>query len=143
MAITMHLNIVSAEEEIYSNPAEMVIVPGSAGELGILPQHAQLLSSLKPGEVIITKPGGEQQSIFISGGIVEVQPHVVTVLSDTAIREDDLDKEKAEQAKQHAEEILNSSEGLDDHDLVKAQAELLQAIEQLKLIDKLRNKRSH
>jgi len=143
MALTMHLNIVSAEEEIYSNPAEMVIVPGSGGDLGIMPQHSQLLSNLKPGEVIITKPGGEQQSIFVSGGIVEVQPHVVTVLSDTAIRENDLDKEKAEQAKQHAEEILNSSEGMEDIDLARAQAELLQAVEQLKLIDKLRKKRSH
>ena len=143
MALTMHLNIVSAEEEIYSKSAEMVIVPGSGGDLGILPQHSQLLSSLKPGEVIITQPGGQQQSIFISGGIVEVQPHVVTVLSDTAIRENDLDKEKAEQAKQHAEEMLNSSEGMEDIDLARAQAELLQAVEQLKLIDKLRKKRSH
>jgi len=137
----MHLNIVSAENEIFSNLAEMVIAPGTDGEIGILPQHSQLLTTLKPGEVIVTKQGGSEQSIYISGGILEVQPHVVTILSDTALRAKDLDKEKAELAKQKAEEAL-ADQG-DDIDLAKAQAELMQAVEQLKIIEKLRKKQRH
>ena len=85
MAMTMKLNIVSAEKEIFSNLAEMVICPGEMGDLGILPQHSQLLSTLKAGEVIITEQGGKQESVYISGGLLEVQPHVVTILSDTAL----------------------------------------------------------
>jgi len=136
MALTMKLNIVSAEREIFSNLAEMVIVPGTDGDLGILPQHTQLLSTLKSGEVIITEQGGKQESIYISGGILEVQPHVVTILSDTALRASDLDAAAAQEAKEHAEKLL--SEQGDEVDVAKAQAELLQAIEQLKLIDKMR-----
>jgi len=139
MALTMKLNIVSAEREIFSNLAEMVIVPGTDGDLGILPQHTQLLSTLKSGEVIITEQGGKQESIYISGGMLEVQPHVVTILSDTALRAADLDAAAAQEAKEHAEKML--AEQTDEVDVAKAQAELLQAIEQLKMIDKLRKQK--
>ncbi len=138
MAITMQLNIVSAEQEIFSGLAEMVIVPGTDGDLGIMPQHSQLLSTLKVGEVVVTLQGGEKQSIFISGGIVEVQPHVVTVLSDTAVRVDELDEKRVQEAKERAEKLLQDN--TDEIDVAKAQSELLQAIEQLKLIKKLKNK---
>jgi len=136
MAITMKLNIVSAEQEIYSDLSEMVIVPGTDGDLGIMPQHTQLISTLKPGEVIVTKQGGDRESIYISGGILEVQPHIVTILSDTALRAGDLDEERAQQAKEHAESMLEDNAS--EMDVAKAQAELMQAIEQLKLIEKLK-----
>ncbi len=136
MAITMKLNIVSAEQEIYSGLSEMVIVPGTDGDLGILPQHTQLISTLKPGEVIIVLHGGKRESIYISGGILEVQPHVVTILSDTAIRASDLDESRALQAKEKAEALLDEEK--DAIDIAKAQAELMQAIEQLKMIEKLK-----
>lgn len=135
----MKLDIVSAEQEIYSDLSEMVVVPGTNGDLGIMPQHTQLISTLKPGEVIITLKGGKQQSIFISGGIVEVQPHVVTILSDTAIRESELDEERAQKAKEHAESML--SEHTDEMSVAQAQAELVQAIEQLKMIERMKKKR--
>jgi F-type H+-transporting ATPase subunit epsilon len=136
MAITMKLHIVSAEQEIYSDLSEMVIVPGTDGDLGIMPQHTQLISTLKPGEVIVTKQGGERESIYISGGILEVQPHIVTILSDTALRASDLDEDRAQQAKEQAESMLEGD--ADKMDIAKAQAELMQAIEQLKLIEKLK-----
>ncbi len=140
MAMTMKLNIVSAEKEIFSNLAEMVIVPGDMGDLGILPQHSQLLSTLKAGEVIITEQGGKQESIYISGGLLEVQPHVVTILSDTALRAGDLDELAAQAAKQKAEEALKDQEA--EIDFAVAEAQLAEAIAQLKLIDKLRRKQS-
>ena len=139
MAMTMKLNIVSAEKEIFSNLAEMVIVPGAMGDLGILPQHSQLLSTLKAGEVIITEQGGNQESIYISGGLLEVQPHVVTILSDTALRASDLDENAAMEAKERAEQALQEQES--GIDFAKAEASLAEAIAQLKLIDKLRKKR--
>ncbi|MFK5891623.1 MAG: F0F1 ATP synthase subunit epsilon [Pseudomonadota bacterium] len=139
MAITMKLDIVSAEQEIYSDLSEMVIVPGTDGDLGIMPQHTQLISTLKPGEVIITLQGGKKESIYISGGILEVQPHVVTILSDTALRAADLDEDRALQAKEKAEALLEENSG--EIDIAKAQAELMQAIEQLKLIEKLKKRR--
>ncbi len=140
MAMTMKLNIVSAEKEIFSNLAEMVIVPGDMGDLGILPQHSQLLSTLKAGEVIITEQGGKQESIYISGGLLEVQPHVVTILSDTALRAGDLDELAAQAAKQKAEEALKDQEA--EIDFAVAEAQLAEAIAQLKLIDKLRKRQS-
>ena len=140
MAMTMKLNIVSAEKEIFSNLAEMVIVPGEQGDLGILPQHSQLLSTLKAGEVIITEQGGKNESIYISGGLLEVQPHVVTILSDTALRAADLDKHAALAAKQRAEEALQDQES--EIDFAKAEAQLAEAIAQLRLIDKLRKKQT-
>jgi F-type H+-transporting ATPase subunit epsilon len=139
MAITMKLDIVSAEQEIFSDLSEMVLVPGTDGELGIMPQHTQLISTLKAGEVRVTLPGGEQQSIYISGGIVEVQPHVVTILSDTAIRADELDEERAQKAKEQAESMLG--ENADEVTVAQAQAELMQAIQQLKMIENMKKKR--
>lgn len=139
MAITMQLNIVSAEQEIFSGLSEMVIVPGSDGDLGILPQHTQLLSTLKPGEVQITLQGGDKQSLFISGGIVEVQPHVVTILSDTAVRAEELDEQRVQKAKEIAEKALQDQ--ADEIDVAKAQSELIQAIEQLKMIKKIKDRK--
>ena len=140
MAMTMRLNIVSAEKEIFSNLAEMVIVPGEQGDLGIMPQHSQLLSTLKAGEVIITDQGGERESIYISGGILEVQPHVVTILSDTALRASDLDEASALQAKERAEDVLG------DHkakiDFAKAEVQLAEAVVQLRMIEKMRKQQS-
>ena len=140
MAMTIKLNIVSAENEIFSNLAEMVIVPGAQGDLGIMPQHSQLLSSLKAGEVIITEQGGKKESIYISGGLLEVQPHVVTILSDTALRASDLDESAALAAKQRAEEALKNQEA--EIDFAKAEAALAEAVAQLKLIKKMRKKKT-
>jgi F-type H+-transporting ATPase subunit epsilon len=139
MAMTMKLNIVSAEKEIFSNLAEMVIVPGELGDLGILPQHSQLLSTLKAGEVIITEQGGNQESVYVSGGLIEVQPHVVTILSDTALRAGELDQQAAQAAKERAEEILKDQES--EINFAQAEAQLAEAIAQLKLIEKLRKKK--
>ena len=140
MAMTMRLNIVSAEKEIFSHLAEMVIVPGEQGDLGIMPQHSQLLSTLKAGEVIITEQGGNKESIYISGGILEVQPHVVTILSDTALRASDLDEVSAQQAKERAEELLGDQET--KIDFAKAEAQLAEAVVQLKMIEKMRKQQS-
>ena len=140
MAMTMRLNIVSAEKEIFSNLAEMVIVPGEQGDMGILPQHSQLLSTLKPGEVIVTEQGGEKESIFISGGILEVQPHVVTILSDTALRASDLDAAAAQQAKERAEDLLGDQKS--KIDFAKAEVQLAEAIVQLRMIEKMRKQQS-
>jgi len=140
MAMTMRLNIVSAEKEIFSNLAEMVIVPGMMGDLGIMPQHSQLLSTLKAGEVIITEQGGKQESIYVSGGILEVQPHVVTILSDTALRASDLDKASAQEAKERAENMLGEQEA--EIDFAKAEAQLAEAIVQLKMIERMRKKKA-
>ena len=118
----------------------MVIVPGAQGDLGILPQHSQLLSILKAGEVIITEQGGKQESIYISGGLIEVQPHVVTILSDSALRASDLDEHAAQAAKQRAEEVLKDQEA--EMDFAMAEAQLVEAIAQLKLIEKLRKKQT-
>lgn len=139
MAMTMKLNIVSAEKEIFSNLAEMVIVPGSEGDLGILPQHTQLLSTLKAGEVIITEQGGEQESIYISGGILEVQPHVVTILSDTAVRASEIDEAAALEAKERAEKMLQDKKG--EIEFAEAEAELAAAVAQLRLLEKVRKKK--
>ena len=140
MAMTMRLNIVSAEKEIFSNLAEMVIVPGEQGDLGIMPQHSQLLSTLKAGEVIITEQGGKKESIFVSGGILEVQPHVVTILSDTALRASDLDEASAQLAKERAENVLGEQEA--KIDFAKAEAQLAEAVVQLKMIEKMRKQQS-
>ena len=131
MSMTIHVDIVSAEEEIYSGLAEMVFAPGILGELGIAPRHAPLVSQLKPGEVRV-KTDKEELAFFISGGILEVQPHLVTVLSDTAIRAADLDEAKAIEAKKRAEEAL--ADRASDIDYAKAQAELAEAAAQLSAI---------
>ncbi|MEW5057469.1 F0F1 ATP synthase subunit epsilon [Cycloclasticus sp. 46_83_sub15_T18] len=138
MSMTIHVDIVSAEEEIYSGLAEMVFAPGVLGELGIAPRHAPLVSQLKAGEVRV-KTDKEELDFFISGGILEVQPHLVTVLSDTAIRAADLDEAKALEAKKRAEEAL--ADKASDIDYAKAQAELAEAAAQLNAISRLRKLR--
>ena len=138
MAMTMHVDIVSAEAEIFSGTAEMVVAPAKMGEVGIFPRHTPLLTSLKPGEVRVILEGGEEQTFYVSGGILEVQPHVVTVLSDTAVRAADLDEAAALDAKRRAEEALRDRKS--DIDYARAQAELAEAVAQLQAIQKLRKK---
>lgn len=137
MAMTMHVDIVSAEEEIYSGTAEMVFAPLATGEVGILPRHAPLLARMKPGEVRIRK-GEQEEYFYVSGGVLEVQPHVVTVLSDTAIRAKDLDEAAAVEAQRRAEEALKDRTA--DIDYAKAQAELIEAVAQLRMIRRLRER---
>ncbi len=138
MAMTMHVDIVSAEAEIFSGTAEMVVAPAKMGEVGIFPRHTPLLTPLKPGEVRVILEGGEEQTFYVSGGILEVQPHVVTVLSDTAVRAADLDEAAALEAKRRAEEALKDRKS--DIDYARAQAELAEAVAQLQAIQKLRKK---
>lgn len=138
MAMTMHVDIVSAEAEIFSGTATMVFAPAEMGELGIAPRHTQLLTRLKPGEVRVQDEKGEEQSFYVSGGILEVQPHVVTVLSDTALRAKDIDEAAALQAKEQAEKALADRQS--DIDYAKAQLELAEAVAQLRAIKKIRDK---
>jgi F-type H+-transporting ATPase subunit epsilon len=139
MAMTLHVDIVSAEAEIFSGTVTMVFAPAEMGEVGIAPRHAPLLTRLKPGEIRIQQADGAEQSFFVSGGMLEVQPHVVTVLADTAIRAHDIDEAAAVEAKERAERMLADKHA--DIDYAKAQAELAQSIAQLHAIQKLRNKR--
>jgi F-type H+-transporting ATPase subunit epsilon len=138
MAMTMHVNIVSAEAEIYSGTVEQVYAPAVMGEVGIYPRHTQLITQLKPGEVRVVKEGGDEEFYFVSGGILEVQPHVVTVLADTAVRAKDLDEAKALEAKKRAEQALQDRKG--DMDYAHAEAELAEAIAQLQAIQRMRRK---
>ncbi len=138
MVMSVHVDVVSAEESIFSGLAEMVVVPGEQGELGIYPRHAPLLTRIKPGSVRIKladKPG-EETLIYVSGGILEVQPNMVTVLADTAIRGADLDEARALEAKRAAEEAIKNRTS--DIDYAQAQAELIEAVAQLAAIQKLR-----
>jgi F-type H+-transporting ATPase subunit epsilon len=136
MASTVHVDIVSAEGEIFSGEASMVFAPAVMGEIGIAPRHAPLLTTLKPGEVRVQTPTGEEHFFFVSGGAIEVQPHLVTVLADTALRAHDLDEAAALQAKQRAEEALRDRG--DKIELAEAQAELARAVAQIRAIEKLR-----
>jgi len=138
MAITMHVDIVSAEEEIFSGSARMLFASAVMGEVGILPRHAPLLTQLRPGEVRVQTPEGNEEFYYVSGGMLEVQPHTVTVLADTAIRAKDLDEASALQAKQAAEQALQDRKS--ELDYAKAQAELAEAVAQLHAIQKLRSK---
>jgi F-type H+-transporting ATPase subunit epsilon len=140
MANTIHVDVVSAEELIFSGAAEFVALPAEMGEIGILPMHAPLITRIKPGAVRIKRPGrDEEEYVFVAGGILEVQPHAVTVLADTAIRGKDLDEAKALDAKQLAENaLLNQASNID---YAKAQAEIAAAMAQLSLIQKLRQQR--
>ncbi|HSG10838.1 MAG TPA: F0F1 ATP synthase subunit epsilon [Gammaproteobacteria bacterium] len=138
MAMTLHIDIVSAEAEIFSGTATMVFAPAEMGEVGISPRHTPLLTRLKPGEVRVQSDDGEEQSFFVSGGMLEVQPHVVTVLADTAIRADSLDEAQALEAKERAEKLLSDKTA--DIDYARAQAELAESIAQLSAIRKLREK---
>ncbi len=139
MANTIHVDIVSAEGQIFSGAASMVLVPGSQGELGIAPRHAPLLTTLKAGEVRVQADGAEEQSFYVGGGSVEIQPNLVTVLADTAARARDLDEAAALAAKQRAEDAVR--ERTDKVDIAEAQAELLRAVAQLRAIERLRKKR--
>jgi F-type H+-transporting ATPase subunit epsilon len=139
MAHTIHLDIVSAEGEIFSGEATMVFAPGSQGELGIAPRHAPLLTTLKAGEVRVQAADHEEQSFYVGGGTLEVQPHLVTVLADTAARARDLDEAAAQEAKQRAEEAIRGRG--EKMDIAEAQAELARAVAQLRAIERLRRKR--
>jgi F-type H+-transporting ATPase subunit epsilon len=139
MAHTLLVNIVSAERAIFSGEAEMVVAPGESGELGILPQHAPLLTRIKPGTVKVKLVGkDEEEVIYVSGGILEVQPKAVTILADTSIRAHDLDEAKVLEAKQAAEEALANRES--GHDRALVVAELAQLAAQLQSIQKLRKR---
>ena len=135
---TIHVDVVSAETLIFSGEAKFVALPGESGELGILPKHTPLITRIKPGAVRIEKADGGEEFVFVAGGILEVQPNVVTVLADTAIRGKDLDEAKAEEAKKRAEEALRNQDASMDYAV--AQAELVSAVAQLAAIRKLRAK---
>ena len=137
MAMTIHVDIVSAEKEIYSGLAEMVFAPLVTGEIGVLPRHAPLLARMKPGEVRV-RTATEELNFYVSGGLLEVQPHVVTVLADTAVRAKDLDEAAAIKAKERSEEALRNRQTSIDY--AKAQAELAEAVAQLRAIQKLRER---
>ena len=140
MANTIHVDVVSAEEEIFSGEAEFVALPGEAGELGIFPKHTPLITRIRPGAVRIKVPGkAEDEFVFVAGGILEVQPNIVTVLADTAIRGADLDEAKAAEAKKNAEQAMANAKS--DLDLAKAQSELAIMAAQLAAIQRLRQKR--
>ena len=140
MANTIHVDVVSAETLIFSGEAEFVALPGEAGELGIYPRHTPLITRIKAGAVRIKVAGkAEEEFVFVAGGILEVQPHAVTVLADTAIRGADLDEAKAQAAKKAAEELMLNNDSKIDY--AQAQAELATAIAQLAAIARLRAKR--
>lgn len=138
MAMTIHVDIVSAEQEIFSGPAEMVFAPAEMGEVGIAPRHTPLLTRLKAGEVRVQQTDGDEQFFYVSGGILEIQPHVVTVLADTALRAKDIDEAAAIAAKESAERAL--ADRKDDIDYAQAEAELVQAVAQLRALENLRKK---
>jgi F-type H+-transporting ATPase subunit epsilon len=139
MANTIHIDIVSAEGEVHSGEATMVFAPAVGGEIGIAPRHAPLLTALKPGEVRVQTPAGEELLFWVGGGGIEVQPHKVTILADTAARAKDLDEAAALAAKQKAEEALRDRVGA--MEVAEAQAELARAAAQLRAIEKLRKLR--
>lgn len=136
MAMTIHVDIVSAEKEIFSGPAEMVSATAEYGEVGIMPRHSQMLARLKPGQVRVKVPNEEERIFYVSGGLLEVQPHVVTVLADTAERARDLDEAAALRAKEQAEQAMANRTG--DFEYARAQAELAEAIAQLQAIERMR-----
>ena len=140
MAKTIHVDIVSAEKEIFSGLAEMVFAPAELGEVGLAAGHAPLISKLNPGEVRVKVNGKEMQEFYVSGGLLEVQPHLVTVLADTAIRAKDIDEAAALEAKAKAEEALSDKSGKIDY--ATAQAQLAEAMMQLRALDRLRKNAS-
>lgn len=138
---TIHVDVVSAEEQIFSGEAEFVALPGESGELGIYPMHTPLITRIRPGSVRIKLAGSDQEElVFVAGGILEVQPDNVTVLAETAIRGRDLDEAKANEARRQAEEVLSNQTTRIDY--AKAQAELVEAIAQIQAITRLRGRRS-
>ena len=141
MASTIRCDIVSAEQEIFQGEVQMVVATGEMGELGIAPRHAPLITRLKAGQVRVTLANGEEQLFYVSGGILEVQPQVVTILADTAIRGGDLDEAKAQAAKAEAERVLaGRGEAMD---LAEAQMKLVEAMAQLQALERLRKNLKH
>jgi F-type H+-transporting ATPase subunit epsilon len=139
MANTIHVDVVSAEEQIYSGEAEFVVLPGVVGELGIYPRHTPLFTQIKPGAVRIKVAGeAKEEFVFVQGGFLEVQPHLVTVLADTAIRAKDLDEKAALDAKRAAEEAMQNKTSKEE--IAHAEAELASALAQLEAIRKLRHR---
>lgn len=138
MATTIHVDIVSAEASLFSGDAEFIIVPAEMGEVGIYPLHTQLLTKIKPGSVRIKKPDQEEELIYVSGGMLEVQPHLVTILSDTAIRGQDLDEAQALEAKRRAEDAMRDRSS--EMDYARAQMELAEAIAQIAAIHQFRKR---
>jgi F-type H+-transporting ATPase subunit epsilon len=138
MTMTIHVDIVSAEREIFSGLAEMVFAPAELGEVGISPRHAPLITKLNPGEVRVKVSDNESYPFYISGGLLEVQPHLVTILADTAIRAKDIDEAAALDAKAKAEEALADKSGKIDY--ATAEAQLAQAVMQLRTLDRLRKR---
>ncbi len=136
MAMKIHVDVVSAEAEIFSGQAEVVYAPAELGEVGILPRHAPMITRLKPGEVRVEVEPGQTEYFYVSGGMLEVQPHVVTVLADTALRARDLDEAAALEAKRRAESVLATQKA--EFEYAKAQSELADAVAKLKTIEKLR-----
>jgi F-type H+-transporting ATPase subunit epsilon len=139
MAMTIHLDIVSAERSIFSGAATMVFAPAEMGEVGIAPRHAPLLTRMKPGQVRVQAQSGDERVFYVSGGILEVQPHTVTVLADTAERAADLDEAQALEAKRRAEQVLSDRRG--EIDYATAEAQLAQAIAQLQIIRRQQRQR--
>ena len=137
--MTMHVNIVSAENEIYSGTVTQVFAPAEMGEVGIMPRHAPMLSTLKPGVVRVISQDGKEQSFYVSGGILEIQPHVVTILSDTALRAADIDESAALEAKSRAEAAMKDKAS--DMDYAKAKTELIEAVAQIEALRKVRKKK--
>ena len=141
MISTIRCDIVSAEAEIFHGEATLVVASGAMGELGIAPRHAPLITRLKPGQVEVVQPDGQRLSFYVSGGILEVQPQVVTVLADTALRAADIDEAAALRAKQEAQDMLSNR--TDMLELAQAQAQLAQAIAQLQALERLRKQLKH
>jgi F-type H+-transporting ATPase subunit epsilon len=139
VAQSIHVDIVSAEGQMFSGEASVLFAPGSQGELGIYPRHAPLLTTLKPGEVRVQADNQDEQVFYVGGGVLEVQPHLVTVLADTAARARDLDEAQALAAKQRAEDAMRTRG--DKLEIAEAQAELARAVAQLRAIERLRKKR--
>jgi F-type H+-transporting ATPase subunit epsilon len=139
MANTIHVEVVSAEEQIFSGEAEFVVLPGIVGELGVYPRHTPLLTQIKPGALRVKLPGvQDEELVFVQGGFLEVQPHLVTVLADTAIRAKDLDEVKALEAKKAAEEAMQNKTSKEE--IASAEAELAAALAQLEAIRKMRHR---
>ncbi len=139
MAQTLKVDVVSAEQALFSGEAKMVVAPAVMGEVGILPRHTPYLSRLKPGIVRVILPDGEEEPIYISGGIIEVQPHGVTILADTAVRAEDIDEAAALEAKRRAEEALKEKKGAEE--IARVQEELIKAAAQLQALERLRRRR--
>ncbi|MCB1874704.1 MAG: F0F1 ATP synthase subunit epsilon [Chromatiales bacterium] len=136
MTMTIHVDIVSAESQVYSGQAQMVIAPAEMGDVGVAPRHTPLLTRLRPGEVKVIPESGDTMYFYVSGGILEIQPHVVTVLTDTGVRSKDLNEAAALKAKEQAEQALANRQG--EFEYAKAKAELAEAVAQLRAIQRIR-----